>query len=418
MTATHSLEAPPARPRLDSPWLAIWGVVFVCSWAGNQFSPLLVMYEDQQNYSSFLVNLLLGVYVLGLGPGLIVSGPLSDRYGRKPVMLAGIATAVAGSALLALGHFGPAYIAVGRLLSGVTIGIAMAVGNSWIKELSQAPYDPDASPIAGARRASLAFTTGSAGGALVAGLLAQWGPVPDVVPFAAHIVVAVPFTILVLRTPETHAADRRASLRDQLRIPSARHPRFLRVVLVAAPWIFGSAAIAYGYLPTQLRDATGDWGLVFATAATVIALGVSSAIQPVAKRVHSMTSARGLSAALVIIAAGIALVWLAIDQQSIAIGVLANVVVGAGIGIGLVSGLIEVQRIAGDRDLAGLTGVFYAAAYMGFLSPAVIAAVAGPMSLGTIFVIITALAAVCWLALLAFSRTHIPAGRSIESTGG
>src|SRR5699024_10080458 len=160
----------------------------------------------------------------------------------------------------------------------------------------------------------------------------QWGPVPDVVPFGVHIAAALPFAILVLRTPETHPAHRSARLRDQLRITSAGHPRFLRVVLVAAPWIFGSAAIAYGYLPTQLRDATGDWGLVFATAATVIALGVSSAIQPVAKRVHSMTSARGLSAALVTLAAGIALVWLSIDQQSVTIGVLANIVVGAGIG--------------------------------------------------------------------------------------
>src|SRR5699024_5373972 len=147
-----------------------------------------------------------------------------------------------------------------------------------------------------------------------------------------------------------------------------------------------------------------------------IALGVSSAIQRVAKRVHSMTSARGLSAALVTLAAGIALVWLSIDQQSVTIGVLANIVVGAGIGIGLVSALIEVQRIAGDKDLAGLTGVFYAAAYLGFLAPAVITAVTGPISLGTIFAIITAMAAACWLALLASSRAHIPGARTVEGS--
>ncbi len=416
MTATlaHATTAPSPTPtRAVKPWLAIWGVVFVASWAGNQFSPLLVMYEDRQNYSSFLVNLLLGVYVLGLAPALLVAGPLSDRHGRKPLMLAGVATAVAGSALLALGHYGPLFIAAGRLFSGFTIGIAMAVGNSWIKELSQPPYDPHANLTAGARRASLAFTLGSAGGALVAGLLAQWGPLPDVVPFLVHVAVAVPFAVVVLRTPETHAPDTSASLLSQLRIHSAAHPRFLRVVLVAAPWIFGSAAIAYGYLPTKLRDATGDWGLVFATAATVIALGVSSAIQPIAKRVHSMTSSRGLSTALVLMAGGIGLVWLAIAQQSVPIGVLANVVVGAGIGIGLVSGLVEVQRIAGDKDLAGLTGIFYAAAYLGFLTPAVITAIAGAVPLGVIFLVITALAAVSWAALIVSSHKHIPAPRTI-----
>ncbi len=419
LTEDRSPSAPQSPARRAVPhWMAIWGVVFVASWAGNQFSPLLVMYEDRQDYSSFLVNLLLGVYVLGLAPALLVAGPLSDRHGRKPLMLAGVGTAVLGSALLALGHFGPGFIAAGRLFSGFTIGIAMAVGNSWIKELSQAPHDLRAGLTAGARRASLAFTLGSAGGALVAGLLAQWGPIPDVLPFLVHIVVAVPFAVVVARTPETHAPDTSSSLLRQLRIDSARHPRFLRVVLVAAPWIFGSAAIAYGYLPTRLRDATGDWGLVFATAATVIALGVSSAIQPIAKRVHSMTSARGLTAALVVMAAGIGLVWLAIDMQSVAVGVLSNVVVGAGIGIGLVSGLIEVQRIAGDKDLAGLTGVFYAAAYLGFLTPALISAIAGTVSLGIIFLVLTALAAACWAALAVSSRKHIPEGRTIAVHAG
>lgn len=402
-------------------WLAVWGIVFVCSWCGNQFSPLLVMYEDQQHYSSFLVNALLGVYVLGLAPALLIAGPLSDRYGRKPLMLAGVATAVIGSGLLALGHFGPMFIAFGRLFSGFTIGIAMAVGNSWIKELSQAPHDPRASLTAGARRASLAFTLGSAGGALIAGLLAQWGPLPDVTPFLVHVVVAVPFALLVLRIPETQRPDPTAPSApthwwQDLRIPSAGHKRFVRVVLVTAPWIFGSAAIAYGYLPTQLRGATGDWGLVFATAATVIALGVSSAIQPIAKRVHSMESARGLATAMVLFACGIALVWLAIGQQSVTIGIISNVVVGAGIGIALVSGLVEVQRIATDDDLAGLTGVFYAAAYLGFLSPMVIAAVAAMVPVSVIFAVIVAAAFVSWGFVLASSRKHIPAPRTITET--
>jgi hypothetical protein len=134
---------------------------------------------------------------------------------------------------------------------------------------------------------------------------------------------------------------------------STGHRRFVRVIAIAAPWLFASAAIGYGYLPTQLRGATGSWGLVFATAATVVALGVSSAIQPVAKRVHSLESARGLCTGVAVIAAGIAMTALAVMAQSPWAGLAANAVIGAGMGITMVSGLLEVQQIASPGDLAG-----------------------------------------------------------------
>lgn len=404
---TGSLAVPDARAL---PWVAVWGAVFVCSWGGNQFSPLLLMYEESAHYSSLLVNVFLGVYVLGLAPALLVAGSLSDRHGRRPLMLAGIVSAVVGSGLLAFGPLGAGFLMAGRLFSGVTVGIAMAVGNSWVKELSQGRFDPSADAGSGARRASLAFTLGSASGALVAGLIAQWGPIPEVLPFLVHICVAVPFAVIVWRTPETsRSGGLPGPWWKQLAVPSAGHRRFTRVVLVAAPWIFGSAAIGYGYLPTKLAGATGTWGLVFATAATVVALGVSSAVQPLAGRVTSLLSARGLLTAVALMTAGIAVVVVAVQLQSVAIGLVANVVIGLGIGLALVSSLLEVQRIAGTRDLAGLTGVFYAAAYAGFLAPAVIAAVANVVAVPTILWVVVGLGVLSWVAILVSSRKHIPA---------
>jgi MFS family permease len=390
-------------------WGMIWGAVFVASWGGNQFSPLLLMYENRQHYSSVLVTAFLGVYVLGLVPALLVAGSLSDRHGRKPLMLAGLASAVVGSGLLAFGPLGAEFLLIGRLFSGLTVGIAMAVGTSWIKELSQAPHDPKADGAAGARRASLAFTLGSGVGALVAGLIAQWGPLPEVLPFVLHIVVAAPFALVVWKAPETHPrGGMPGPWWRQLRIPSASHKRFVRVVMVAAPWIFVAAAVGYGYLPTQLKDATGSWGLVYATASTVVALGVSSALQPLARRVHSATSARGLASSVIFIAAGLGLVLVSIDLQSIWVGLAANVLLGFGMGLGLVSGLQEVQTIAGTRDLAGLTGVFYAVAYVGFLAPVAIAALTAVTSVTVILGVCILLAVVSWVVVLVSSKKHLP----------
>ena len=396
-----------------------WGAVFACSWGGNQFSPLLVMYEQRAHYSALMVNALLGVYVLGLAPALLIAGPLSDRRGRRPVMLAGMAAAVAGSALLALGPDGAIFLVAGRLLSGCTVGIALAAGSSWIKELSQPPFDQAADGTSGARRSSLAFSAGAGAGALVAGLIAQWGPAPEVLPFVIHIAVTVPCVLGVLATPETNPAGAAASgarpagpVWRQLRVRSAGHRRFVRVVAIAAPWVFGGAALGYGYLPTQLRGVTGSWGLVFATATTVVALGVSSVIQPAAKRLHSAGSARGLAAGLLVLAAGIAACVLAITAQSVWWGLAANVVIGAGLGITMVSGLLEVQAIAAPGDLAGLTGAFYALAYAGFLAPAIISAIAGAIPVTAILWVIVALAVACWALVLTASTRHLPATRT------
>jgi MFS family permease len=402
-------ERRPARRH----WIGIWGAVFACSWGGNQFSPLLIMYENRDHYSALAVNALLGVYVVGLAPALLIAGPLSDRYGRRRIMLAGVAAAVLGSVLLAFGPLGAVFLALGRLLSGVTVGVAVAAGNSWLKELSQPPFDTGADEASGARRASLAFTLGAAGGALVAGLIAQWGPGPEVLPFLIHAAATIGFAVVVARTPETRFSEHVPGLAGTAawwrpRVPSVRHPRFTRVVAIAAPWLFAAAAIGYGYLPTQLNGATGSWGLVFATATTVVALGVSSAVQPFAKRFHSAESARGLASGVALIGAGIAVTTVAIAAQSVWIGLAANVVIGAGMGVTLVSGLLEVQRIAGDRDLAGLTGVFYALAYAGFLASTVIAAAATSVSVTTILWIVVGLAVVSWAAVLPASRRHLP----------
>ncbi|HWV78286.1 MAG TPA: MFS transporter [Isoptericola sp.] len=391
------------------PWLGAFAALFVSSWAGNQFTPVLLMYEEVQGYGDATVNAFLGVYVLGLAPALLVAGTLSDRFGRRPVMLAGTVIGMAASAVLAFGALGPVPIYVGRLLAGITVGTATSVGTSWIKELSQVPYDRQADAGSGARRASLAFTLGSGVGALVAGALAQWGPWPEVLPFVVHLVVTAPFLLVVLRTPESNAFGGEAGPWWRgLRVPPAGHRRFTRVVAVVAPWIFVVAALTYGYAPVLLRDRTEGFGVAYATLLTVVALGVAAVVQPAAKRLDAVDSARGLAVAAGALTVAVACVGLVVASGSPWWGVGAAVVGGAGMGIGLSSGLLEVQRIAGPRHLAGLTGVFYAVAYAGFLTPAIMAAITPPFTTAQLFVVLVALGAVSTGVVVAHYRKHLP----------
>src|SRR5699024_7428173 len=145
-----------------------------------EFTPLLVMYRADAGFSPVTVDLLLFAYVLGIVPALLIGGPLSDRFGRRPLMLPAPVLAAAGSLILALGAQSARRLGVGRVFSGVALGLAMAVGGSWLKELSSPPWDDRE---AGARRAAMSLTAGFGLGAGVAGVLAQWGPAPGVLPY-------------------------------------------------------------------------------------------------------------------------------------------------------------------------------------------------------------------------------------------
>lgn len=397
--------------RRARPWVFVFGTLFVCAWSGNQFSPMLLLYKDVEHYSAATVTMFLGIYVAGLAPSLVIAGGLSDHRGRRTPMLCAVMFGLAASVSLALGELGPAPIYAGRLLAGMSVGTAMAVGTSWLKEVSQSPYDPRADAGAGARRASLAFTLGSALGALTAGSIAQWGPWPEVLPYVIHVLVTLPFLWLVRRPPETvppHPVD--AKFWARLRVPSASHRRFLRVVVICGPWLFAACALSYGYLPVLLAGAAGRYGLAYATALSVVALCSGALVQPIAKRIDSVSSARGTVVSLITLALGLLVMMAAVATDRLGIGMLASVIFGAGFGIGLVSGLLEVQRIAPAAELAKLTGVFYAVAYLGFVVPTILAALTPHFATMSLLAALVVLILISTTVVASGYRKHLPTG--------
>lgn len=382
-------------------WLPVAAAMFCCGWGGNQFSPLLIMYRDA-GYAEFTVDALLGAYVVGLIPGLLLSGGLSNRFGRKPVMLAGTVLSLAASVMLALGEFGVAWIAAGRFVTGVGVAVAMAVGSTWVKELADA--DPLGAPGLGTRRAALWLTLGLGLGPGVAGALAQWGPWPMVLPYAVHIgltALALPF---LPRSPETRTTQATPTRKAS----GTRHPRFRRVILPMAPWIFGSLGVAYAIMPQLVGDQLGSWSLAYSTLLTVCAIGAGVGIQPIAKRVDRTTSARAVVVGMTVMCAGLAFSAVAAEFRSPWLALGSALVLGTAYGIAVVSGLLELQRFARPDELAELTGAYYALAYVGFLLPSLLAALNGVASYPTMLACLAALALAGTLVIVRHSRAHLP----------
>ncbi|MBO0769592.1 MAG: MFS transporter, partial [Solirubrobacterales bacterium] len=116
-------------------WTLAAAAMLCCGWGGNQFTPLLALYRSHNHFSEVIVDALLAAYVLGLVPALLIGGSRSDRHGRKRLMQLGLISCIAGSLCLSLDVLWA--LALGRLLSGVGIGLAMAVGTTWVVELSR-----------------------------------------------------------------------------------------------------------------------------------------------------------------------------------------------------------------------------------------------------------------------------------------
>lgn len=387
-------------------WLAVAVATFAIAWGGNQFTPLLVMYRSDGGFSALTVDALLFTYVLGIVPALLIGGPLSDRLGRRPLMLPAPLLAAAGSLVLAMGADSAVALGIGRVFSGLALGLAMAVGGSWIKELSSPPW---ADGDAGARRAAMSLTAGFAVGAGVAGVLAQWGPAPAVLPYATNITLALVAAALLSTAPETRVRSRPGRRwSNDFAVPAVVHRRFLVVIVPIAPWVFGAGATAYAVLPALMSERAAGAPIAFSALLCVVTLGVGFTVQHVGRNlVSGGVVAVGLAMGLIVVGMGLA-AW-ASAVLTLTAALMAAAVLGAGYGMALLAGLQEVVRIAGPDDLAGLTAVFYSLSYLGFAVPAVLAFLARAVSYPVMFGVGALAAAACLIVVVLGSR---PVGRS------
>lgn len=391
-------------------WLFVAFAVFSVAWGGNEATPMLVFYRDEAVFSDVFVDSLLVSYALGIVVGLIVFGPLSDRFGRKAVMLPAPAIALLGSVFIAIGETTESVMFIGRVLAGLAVGIAMSVGGSWIKELSTTAFDPTAKKSSGAKRATMSLTAGFGLGAGVAGVLAEWGPLPGQLPYIVHCVISVIALAGLMTVPETRQSAHlkvKGSFWSDLLVPTVKHPRFLTVVAPVAPWVFGAAGVAYAITPNLMQDQV-DAPVAFSGLLTVIALASGFTIQQFGPYINTEHNARGPIVALILVIVGMAVASAAAVDIAVWSAVIVAIVLGAAYGLCLISGLTEVQRIAGPDDLAGLTAAYYTLTYIGFFFPMILTRLNEWFSYPVMLGAGIGVGVVCLIVVTVFSRKNLP----------
>jgi len=172
--------------------------------------------------------------------------------------------------------------------------------------------------------------------------------------------------------PETVSATPGRRLR--LSVPGVRHPRFRRHIGPMAPWVFAAPAVAFALLPSVVGANHATDGVALTAAITALVALAGVLIQPVARRLEAGTgSVNAGTVGLGVVCAGLLLSAGAAQARQIWLLVPCGLVLGAGYGLILVAGLLEVQRLAQGGGLAGLTAAFYVLTYLGFAAPYLLA---------------------------------------------
>ena len=387
--------------RTPHAWMRIAFAMFAVGWGANQFSPMLIVYRHELRLTAGEVAGLFLVYALTLIPGLLIGGPASDRFGRRPVVWPFVALSPAATLLLVLEPRSLAMIAVGRALAGLCSGVVFGAATAWVQDVS-----PDEGPSNGlsVRRSALALTGGFGLGPVVAAVLAQWAGDPLVVPYLPHLVIGTAAAAVLAGTPEGSAERPGRPQPAGRRWPPAavRTRRFWLAVAPGSPLVFGSVALAIVVLPEEVTSAR-TLSAGFAGLMTALSFAAGVAVQPLARRLPDMLA--GAVAGLVCAAAGAAVGIAAVASADRVLAGFAALLLGLAYGLCLVSGLRQAEHMAGPDERGAVIACYYALAYLGFATPylaAGLGALAGKTgAFVALTVIITALA--LWTAAYAAS---------------
>jgi MFS family permease len=355
---TEALPEAPDKGFL--PLLIVWGAWFVLMSGANLATPLYAVYASKFHFSSLVLTTIFATYAVVLVPSLVLFGRVSDRLGRKPVLLAGLAVACAGLVVFAFAE-SAAWLYAARALQGLAVGMISGAATAALVEL-----DPRGDRRRAAMFAGLAQAGGSAAGPLVCGALAQWAPEPLRLSFLVGlgVTVAAAAGALVLfgETHESHEAWRI----QWPRVPRRLRAGFARVSLTAAT-VWASVALYLSIVPSYARSLLRTSDLALLAAVAALGLVASFATQIVSQR-HHPSPRLSQAVGLAVLASGLIALVAAAPAHSLALLVAGSVATGIGHGLAFLNAQQELNELAPDERRGEVTAAFIACIYFGVAS--------------------------------------------------
>lgn len=345
-------------PSANSPWhmwAAAWVVtaVFMLS---NAATPLYVRWQAAMGFSSATLTIIFAAYILGLILTLLAAGQLSDRFGRRPVLLPGLAAAIIACLLFAGAH-SVLMLITARLLSGAAVGVVVSAGMAAVVDIGGGERKRQAALIA-----SVSMVLGAGLGPLLAGGLALLLPNPVIPIFCVEAVnlltALIAVAILPLKGRGT-SADHGSRLRLPS-VPRANHRHILLGIIVFGPGITATSfVLALG--PLLLSHLLGVTSPLIAGGMACGMFLAATGVQFTARRSSVRTIFLLGATATVLSMMGVAL---AVISSSAFAVITAALLAGSGQGLGQLGGLTLVGLHVPDSRRAEANAVLNIGGYI------------------------------------------------------
>lgn len=350
--------------------LAFWlvGYTFLVTMAFSAVpTPLYVLYQARDGFGPLLVTVIFAAYAAGVVASLFLAGHLSDWLGRRRMVVAAVAINMISGVVFLTWPAVPGLL-LGRVISGVSIGMLTATATAYLSELHAA-----ARPGAGRTRAEMVATAANLGGIgvgpLLAGLLAQYAGDPLQVPYLVAEVLMLAGAASMALAPETAPRpEHRPAYRPQrVSVPDAHRSLFFAAG-AAAGATFALFGLFTSLGPGVIAGLLHEHSHALAGAASFAVFGAAAVAQLALSRAAVR---RQLTLGLTALLTGLVLITVAVWLPDLALLLTGGVIAGAGAGAafrGAVSTVIAITP--GHARGEGLAGLFLAA-YIGLAVPVV-----------------------------------------------
>ena len=335
---------------------AAWMVtaVFILS---NSASPLYLHWQRQFAFSSATMTVIFAAYIAGLLVALLVAGQLSDRLGRKAVLVPGFLFAMAACGLFATASSVAALVAA-RFLTGAAVGVMVSAGMAAVVDAGGPDRKRQASLAA-----SVAMVLGAGLGPLLAGTLAQLVGSPARAIFGVELVLLATALAVMVAMPLPGLPQGGAGPAWRLRLPAVPAHNRLDLALGIAVFAPGISATSFVLsLGPALLSGLLHVGSPLAAGGTVClmfmsATGVQFAVRRLSIRTVLLL---GTAATALAMAAMVVAVHAAVPALLLAAAVLA----GMGQGLGQLGGLTAIGTKVPDRQRAQANSLLNMGAYI------------------------------------------------------
>ena len=361
---SSSLADQPVLPRRLGPETSLWltGLILLSFLAASSVpSPLYALYREMWGFSPVVLTIVFASYAVALLIALLVFGALSDYRGRRQVIMGSLVLEIVALVLFWRAD-SVQWLLAARILQGIATGIATSALGAGLVDLHR---------DRGSLINSVAPMLGLGVGGLGASLLVQFAPAPTRLVFDILLLVFALLLVAAAFLPET--ATRRPgawrSLRPRVSVPESARATMLRVLPVStASWALGGFYFSLG--PTLARTLVGQGGpVVGGVMIGALSMASAAAVALVRKTPPPLAIRNGAAT----LAAGVLVSLVGLQGMWPAVALLGTVMAGAGFGSAFSGSLRSLVPLAAPQERAALMAGFFAAAYLAFSLPAIVA---------------------------------------------